>query len=461
MGHANTATGGEDLADLLINADPSKDFFIDMITRDIGVDECILDLVDNAVGQAVEKSGADVMGSLLTQGQATDLGEYFVHLDMSPDRFVISDNCGGISSEQARGEVFLFGNPLERSKGAGLSVYGIGMKRAIFKLGGMATITSYTATEMFRMTIDVEAWRKQSEWKFQFDEVRARKASESTVPSGTTIEVVSLRKEVSRFLSLSYNLQSLRERLSSTYALFLQSGLTLKTGTQAVAGRLPTLVQDDVISPAVRRLESGDGVVTTLVVAGVARKGGAGAGGWYVFCNGRMVLEAEQSALTGWGVDGFPQFHPGKHRYFVGYVYFYSRDVSRLPWTTTKQGVVADSDAYQDALEEMRVQARPVLNFLNKVYPTDTEPVRVLEREALIQTKAVTINTVDLAERPFEAKIKVEKTPDDPDPLVNILYKRRKSDLDKVKRCVDKLKKASAKRIGEYALDYLISRECD
>jgi hypothetical protein len=453
--------GDEVVTDMQINADPSKDFFIDMITRDIGVDECILDLVDNAVGQAVEQSGADVMASLLAAGQSTDLSRFHVELDLAPDRFCIADNCGGISAERARDEVFLFGNPLERSKGAGLSVYGIGMKRAIFKLGGKATITSYTATDMFRMTIDVEAWRKQPLWKFQFDEVRARKSSESNTPAGTSIEVVALRKEVSRFLSLSYNLQSLKDRLSSTYALFLQSGLALKSGNQKISQRLPTLVQDDVITPAIRRLESKDGVVTTLLVAGVARKGGPGPGGWYVFCNGRMVLEAEQSALTGWGVDGFPQFHPGKHRYFVGYLYFYSKDVTRLPWTTTKQGVVADSDAYQDALEEMRVQARPVLNFLNKVYPTDTEPVKVLEREALIQTTAVTIDTVNLTERPFEAKITVAKTPEDPDPLVNIQFKRRQSDLDKVRRCVDKLKKASAKRIGEYAIDYLISRECD
>lgn len=446
---------------LRIKADPSKEFFIDMITRDIGVDECILDLVDNAVGQAVEQSGADVMGTLLTQSPSTDLSKYWVHLDWSQDRFTIADNCGGISPSQARDEVFLFGNPLERSPGAGLSVYGIGMKRAIFKLGGKATITSYTSNEMFRMTVDVEAWRKKPEWEFRFDEVRGRKPDESTIPSGITIQVVSLRKEVSRFLSLSYNLQSLRDRLSSTYALFLQAGLTLKSGAQTVAQRLPTLVQDDVITPAIRRLQSKDSAITTLVVAGVARKGGAGPGGWYVFCNGRMVLEAEQSTLTGWGVDGFPQFHPGKHRYFVGYVYFYSKDVTRLPWTTTKQGVVADSEVYQDALEEMRLQARPVLNFLNKVYPTDTEPERVLEREALIQTKAVTIDNVDLTDRPFEAKIRVEKQPKDPDPLVNILFKRRQSDLDKIRRSVDKLRKASAKRIGEYAVDYLISRECE
>jgi hypothetical protein len=31
----------------LANADPSKTFFIDMLTRDIGLAVCILDLIDN------------------------------------------------------------------------------------------------------------------------------------------------------------------------------------------------------------------------------------------------------------------------------------------------------------------------------------------------------------------------------------------------------------------------------
>ena len=35
------------MAQWMAKADPTKDFFIDMITRDIGLDECIFDLLDN------------------------------------------------------------------------------------------------------------------------------------------------------------------------------------------------------------------------------------------------------------------------------------------------------------------------------------------------------------------------------------------------------------------------------
>ena len=62
-------------------------------------------------------------------------------------------------------------------------------------------------------------------------------------------------------------------------------------------------------------------------------------GGWYIFCNGRMVVRADQSQLTGWGdSDGkrMPKYHPD-FAFFRGYVFFDCQNAALLPWTTTKQ----------------------------------------------------------------------------------------------------------------------------
>ena len=53
------------------------------------------------------------------------------------------------------------GRPLAFRRGAGedlIGLYGIGMKRAIFKMGALAEVHSSTADEGFRVDIDVEKW---------------------------------------------------------------------------------------------------------------------------------------------------------------------------------------------------------------------------------------------------------------------------------------------------------------
>ena len=59
--------------DDLINAEPTKSFFVDMITRDISLEQAVLDLVDNSVDGAMRfKKVAD-----------HPLDGYYVHIQVS------------------------------------------------------------------------------------------------------------------------------------------------------------------------------------------------------------------------------------------------------------------------------------------------------------------------------------------------------------------------------------------
>jgi len=58
-------------------------------------------------------------------------------------------------------QIFLFGNPAEDGHQAGLGVYGIGMKRAFFKIGQMIAFQVTHPHEELRIDIDVAAWRKK------------------------------------------------------------------------------------------------------------------------------------------------------------------------------------------------------------------------------------------------------------------------------------------------------------
>ncbi|MBI4032578.1 ATP-binding protein [Candidatus Berkelbacteria bacterium] len=439
----------------LVSAKPSKDFFIDMITRDLSLTDSVLDLIDNSIDQAVERTQADVMRVLTDGGQIASLRGNRISLRLSGDQFVIEDTCGGIPIEDARNTVFLFGNPSERGAPSGLSVYGIGMKRAFFKLGRLITVRSATDDDWFVVEIDVDEWKKRpDEWRFSFKEFGATRKHPKVTSGTTTIKVARLRDEVRLRLGESSFQKELIDKVAATYSLFIRAGLQIRINGTKVSSNLPTLGTYRRITPARKLLHTDGEQVVILIIAGITPKDDRLPRGWYVFCNGRMVLEADRSRATGWG-ETLPQWH-SKFGHFVGYVYFKSRDVRRLPWTTTKQGVVLDAPVYQTALREMRVQARPVLNFLSKMYPPDLEEEDVAERELLLKTKSTPINHVR-KDTSFHADLDSE-TRTRANAPVNIQYKKPRRDVERIKQHLHK-PAMSASSVGSYTFDYFLKQE--
>ena len=434
------------MPDDIVVGEPSKDFFISMITRDLGLTDCILDLIDNSVDQAVSDSGADVVTVLLSGKRGPSL-KSLVHLTLSPKSFVIRDDCAGISITEAKERVFKFGDPQERGADGGLSVYGIGMKRAFFKLGRRIEVLSQTSRERFRVVIDVPKWRVAKKWDFHFaDQERGLRNAET----GTTITITDLTEETSsRFERKSFR-EELRRRVSSTYALFLSRGLTVALGDENVTADLPSIGVGGKLRPARKRFRKGP--VEILIIAGVTPRDDHTPRGWYVFCNGRMVLEADKSRATGWGGGSLPQWHT-KYGHFVGYVHFHSRDVRELPWTTTKQGVVAESEVYQAALSEMALQGRPVLDFLTEMYPSDLEAEAVAARDLLDAAANVPITKVPRK----DAKFRWTPRKRGDSSLVTIAYKRPRGAVKRAKALVDE--DISNRKLGEHTFDYFIEHE--
>ncbi len=86
--------------------------------------------------------------------------------------------------------------------------------------------------------------------------------------------------------------------------------------------------------------------------------------GWYLFCNDRLLLAADQTPLTGWGTAA-AAYHP-QYRLFRGYVYLTAADSSLLPWNTTKTGVDEDSQIFRKVQSEMFEALRMVQAVLNR-----------------------------------------------------------------------------------------------
>jgi hypothetical protein len=434
-----------------VHARVSKLFFVEMITRDLSVADCLLDLVDNSIDQAVQDTSADVMAALTHRGKERLFKRESVTVELSANRVVVADTCGGIPVSEARNRIFLFGDPQKHGAPLGLSVYGIGMKRAFFKLGGEISIQSATKDEELLININVGDWLKKGDddWDFAFSYAGRRKTGTQV---GTRIEVTALRDEVSARIGETSFRTEFERRVAATYALFLEAGLELTVGKRPIESSLPSLATHADLTTA-RKAFTFDGV-QILIMAGVSPASDRTPRGWYVFCNGRMVLESDRSRLTGWG-DGQPQWH-SKFSHFVGFVYFRSRDASRLPWTTTKQNVVFESDVYQAALREMQVQSRPVLNFLSQMYSPDAELGDVPERDLLRQAKPIDVTAVPQGQRTFSA-VPARRVAE---PVVSIQFKKPEKEVDRARAAIGK-RNLSAGKVGEHAFDYFLEHEAE
>ena len=126
----------------IANAYPKKRFFIEMFTRDIPLVDCVLDLIDNCFDGLARTSRLQMHtvsdNIFKKKGAATPSKSERPHIRVVFDdkQFLISDNCGGIDYQYALDDVFNFGHSTERSNEY-LGVYGVGMKRALFKMGAV------------------------------------------------------------------------------------------------------------------------------------------------------------------------------------------------------------------------------------------------------------------------------------------------------------------------------------
>jgi len=401
------------------DASPTKAFFVRMLTRDISLDDCILDLIDNSIDSAWQHAG--VRPTVFTPGKL--LEKYRIDVEFDGESFRIADNCGGISLDNAADYAFTFGRKDEgqaEAQEAGdpaatdysVGVYGIGMKRAIFKIGNTITITSTYArgaeVDAFQVPIIVPEWLVDSRTPWDFDIEPAEALDEP----GVVIEVRDLNDESKRrFTDPMYQQNLISDVLRRDYLIPLMQGLTIAVNGESVQYRPIQLLASEEFAPL--RESFKDGEVMVEIIAGMhaappddndpdsSRQDRES--GWYIVCNGRVVLAADRSEATGWGVKDFPRWH-GQYSGFVGMVLFSAADPSLLPMTTTKRSVDVSSGVYQRTVNQMLKPARAWIDYTN-ARKTALERARLLESSA----KPVEASTVAPSPIVILPKIKTSK----------------------------------------------------
>jgi len=266
------------------------------------------------------------------------------------------------------------------------------MKRALFKLGRHFIIESISAHSKFLVEENVDEWIDKEEWNFRFKELDEREKTAlafDEVDQGTTIIVAPLREDTISSFKLDKFIDSLKREIEKEQLYNIHRGLKIIINDEELQSRQLLLLESDEFQTAhwqksfqVKR-EMSKGILNVEIYAGISEEN-TDHGGWYVFCNDRLILSNDQTETTGWG-DKIPKYHSQYNR-FRGYVFFNSDNADLLPWNTVKNDMDIGNPHFRAVRLEMIKLMRPVIDFLNWVHD---ERQRVEEPEDRVLAKAL------------------------------------------------------------------------
>ena len=446
------------------NANPTKAFFVRMITRDITLEDCIFDLIDNSIDGAWEREG----GQPVSLENDISLANYRINVEIETGRFSIHDNCGGISRGDAAEYAFTFGRKeAAQTENFSIGVYGIGMKRAVFKIGSKIDICSTylerDGLSSFKVPINVDAWLNMGDgnWDFEIDE------AEKLREAGVRIEVKELYPVTAQLFSSPRFVQDLRRTIGRDYAFHLHRGLTIEVNGKSIDGWSIELKQGGDFAPmrTSEKIQRDGEDVFVEILAGMEAPPPEVTGpegqldrdqnrsGWYVVCNGRIVLAADKTTLTGWGTDGLPQWHP-QYSGFMGLIMFSSRRAELLPLTTTKRNIDLSSSLYLRYRLLMRETSRVWIDYTNARKQSDRQEVFSREKatQAIAISKVVPRTDIKLPQKLINARVSE----------ANVLYSVPRDKLRELASafgCINMSYKDVGRKSFEYAYEDLVGDE--
>lgn len=382
---------------MTLNGAPTKRFFVSMLPRDIELDDAILDLVDNCIDGAMRQK----RGKLETEHPFEG---YWCNLTVNQTEFVLEDNCGGIPDDYLEA-AFRLGRPSIDLDGdlPTIGMYGIGMKRAIFKMARDATVVSRSESQAIEVQYSAE-WLNpdREDWNLPVREL------ESNGNLGVAIRVTDLQPEVATRFNSETFLDDLRDRLGQHFAYIMGKGFSIKLNGNEIRPETVRLIFSEKIKPFDYEANV-DGVkikVTIGFYRNLTRQAeleeatdpeetdtatrAADEAGITVVCNDRVVVISDRSAVTGWGIANTPRYHP-QFRAIAGLISFFCDDARLLPVSTTKRNLDTDSNTYRLARNAAMDGIKLFVGFTNRWKGSEEMVDHLLVSHERVEAKSVSL----------------------------------------------------------------------
>ena len=279
--------------------------------------------------------------------------------------------------------------------------------------------------------------------------------------TGTKIEIIDLYSDIAaEFKSESFEKEVI-EHIQRRVGLDIVYGIEIIVNEKSLVGNNISLVDSDDMKPIKKEYQDGD--VNVKILSGIAPRIGTKyppeEAGWYIYCNGRLVVAADKSSLTTWkdmeNRSSGVVFH-NKYAGFRGIVYFSSKHPEKLPWNTTKTGIDETSLIYLRAKEIMFEFFKIIGNMLDDIKKnTEEEDDGIEETIAKMKGTEMTIENINNVKESRIVNIKnisVNTVPN-----VTISYKKPKQEAEELKKMLDV---KSYKEVGEKTFEYYRDAEC-
>jgi hypothetical protein len=467
-----------------VDASPTKTFFMSMLTRDIELNDAIMDLLDNCIDGVHRKKHDDDSGDNIKSYDG-----FFSEITIDKNQFVLKDNCGGIPLDVAKNYAFKLGRDNQNTVDKNLEtvgMYGIGMKRAIFKMGNAAQITSHHHRDIFKVEIPSN-WITEPGWFFNYTTISKDDVKDMVEQEGTYIKITGLHRPISdQFANESSFIKNLAIAIRQHYGYIIQQGFKIKLNGEDIPPLELNILTDEgdkkkAIKPYVYK-ETIDGIDVEVIVGfyrplaseeeieqeltGTYAKSATENAGITVICNDRIVLYCDKSYITGWGDTPIPKYHT-QFISISGVVHFRSKTPINLPVTTTKRGLDTSSNVYGKVKERIKDGLRYFTNFTNVWKTPSEERTKLFEStikfNALApgQTKAEFVSLTIQKNAENDAQFQL---PDLPKPTkiersdITIKFTREKVQVEAIRTYFLGGSRKSASEIGGWCFDEIYSQ---
>jgi len=468
-----------------VNAKPTKNFFVQMLTRDIALMDAIMDLVDNCIDgvhREVKKS---------KKKDQYQYKGYYAEIVLNAKEFLLKDNCGGIPLEVAKHYAFRMGRSEEYhddDKLETLGMYGIGMKRAIFKMGLQSDVISWHEKHTFKVHIP-ENWVSLEEWLFDCTVLKKSDLKGVLKETGTAVRISNLHTEISRqFQDKSGFITDLRKALRNHYGYIIQQGFRITVNGVKIDGielniltSSSSVKSQKAIKPYVYSATVDNVDIEVMVgfyrplateeeidkeMAGDFAASESENAGVTVLCNDRVVLYCDKTYLTGWGENPVPKYHT-QFIAIAGVVHFRSNNPIKLPVTTTKRGLDTSSPIYWASKNRIKEGLKIFTSFTNHWKKPSEERAQLFQSSKKInalkpgQSKSPLIK-LENKKRDDSGKYQIPILPKPietfDEKMVTIAFSREKIKVEDIRNYFLEGKKKSAAEVGAWCFDKIYSQ---